>query len=717
MNSKNILVLTTIPRLLNKIWKSDTIDNHSRTSNQEARILELEKQVASLESDKKDFFLEKLNTDKSCENCREIFLKDFQLHRSIFDSPVDIIIFAVDQNYRYTAFSKYYNEAIMKIFEKETKVGMSLLEHIDDPNYRAIAKQNIDRAMKGEYFIHYEEFKNEPNPPVFYNCYHSPIKDTRDKVIGVMVFMVNLTEVVTSKLNAMRSEEKLLASEERYRTIADNITDGILYAGDKNQILFVSPSYVQQLGYDPTEDIYKNMDGMFSYIHPDEKEVLTNLFSGAIATKKKKLSYSYRIRNKTGEYLWREDNTQFKFDENGDYSGLFTISRDITDRKKVEMALNEALIKSQASNRLRTAFIQNISHEVRTPLNGILGFGELLSEPGLSDELKEQYYQMLYLSSTRLLNTITDYMDAALIESGNIEVIPVPVNLYKLISNLIPVYQELCKKKNLEFNLSVPDPEQDITILTDPEILQKCIVELLENAIKFTDKGSVSLGYAIKNQQIEFFVKDTGIGVSPESAELIFEPFMQEITDKTLGYEGNGLGLSITHGFLKSLGGRISIQSEKGKGSTFYFSIPLKNETQSTHQNTATTEKTKKSANLEILIAEDDLMSDLYMEIILKPYASKIYKAANGIEAVRLCRDHPGISLIMIDLKMPLMSGFEATREIKSFRKDVLVIAVTAYALIEDKKAAFDAGVDDFMAKPVSKADLNEMLNSHGLLT
>ena len=234
----------------------------------------------------------------------------------------------------------------------------------------------------------------------------------------------------------------------------------------------------------------------------------------------------------------------------GNYSGLFTISRDITDRKKVEAALNEALIKSQASNRLRTSFIQNISHEVRTPLNGILGFGSLLSEPGLSDELKEEYSQLLNISSARLLNTITDYLDAAQIEAGSLEIHPVPVNIHELVQKLIPVHADLCKKKNLVFKLSRPE-QYDIIVYTDPDLLRKCITELLDNAIKFTDSGTICLEYAVKDQQVTFLVKDTGIGISPDAIELVFEPFMHENADRLQGYEGNGLGLSITKGFLK----------------------------------------------------------------------------------------------------------------------------------------------------------------------
>lgn len=716
MNTRNISVLTAIPRLMRIIWNSATSFIQGSESGGQTKIQQLEKQIAELEAEKKAYFLNKMKTDKSCTACREIFLKDFQLHRSIIDNPVDMIIFAVDQQYRYTAFSKYYNETTRRIFNAEASVGMNILEHINDKVYRSIAKQNLDRAMNGEYFVHYEEFMFEKQAPAFCNCYHSPIKNADNEVVGVLVFMVNITEVVNSKLSAMRSEEKLIVSEERYRTIADNITDGILYADQAHNIQYLSPSYNQQLGYEPEEVVFSTLENIFAYVHPQEKDDLTNLFKVAVESQKKKTSYTYRIKNKEGEYIWREDNTHFKFDEVGNYSGLFTISRDITDRKKVEAALNEALIKSQASNRLRTSFIQNISHEVRTPLNGILGFGSLLSEPGLSDELKEEYSQLLNISSARLLNTITDYLDAAQIEAGSLEIHPVPVNIHELVQKLIPVHADLCKKKNLVFKLSRPE-QYDIIVYTDPDLLRKCITELLDNAIKFTNSGTICLEYAVKDQQVTFLVKDTGIGISPDAIELVFEPFMHENADRLQGYEGNGLGLSITKGFLKRLGGTITVESEKGKGSSFFFSIPLNNESPTAKKDMPDTEKTKKPAKLEILIAEDDLMSDLYLEIMLKPYASKIYKAANGIEAVQRCREHPGISLVMVDLKMPLMNGLEATREIKSIKKDMLVIAVTAYALIEDKKAAYDAGVDDFMAKPVSKADITEMLDRYGLLS
>ncbi|MEI6173913.1 MAG: PAS domain-containing protein [Bacteroidota bacterium] len=399
-----------------------------------------------------------------------------------------------------------------------------------------------------------------------------------------------------------------------------------------------------------------------------------------------------------------------------EYSGHLWKYRDITQRKQAEVSLKEALVKAEASNRLKTAFMNNISHEVRTPLNGIMGFGNLLTDPFLTTEERKQYNKFLKASGNRLINTITDYMEISLIASGNIEVIRNPVNVSNMLKELKARFQDSCDVKNLVLNLKIPGEQEHFTLITDLELLRKVISCLLDNAIKFTNLGSITFGYAVKSGTIDFFVIDTGIGIAPEFHERIFEPFTQEIISDTRGHEGSGLGLSIIKGFLKLLGSDIRLESVKGQGASFFFSLPM--EPGITNENKAVAPPLRHPEIISpvVLIAEDDLSSDIYMEIILKSISTVVLKAANGKEAVNMCQLHPEISLVLMDLKMPVMDGLEATRLIKSFRKELPVIAVTAYAFSRDKKKALEAGCDDFLSKPVSKAELQEKLRKFGVM-
>ncbi len=231
--------------------------------------------------------------------------------------------------------------------------------------------------------------------------------------------------------------------------------------------------------------------------------------------------------------------------------------------------------KAEASDRMKTAFMQNISHEVRTPLNGLLGFGSLLAEPDLDDESRQQYLSMMKSSSDRLINTITDYIDISLIVSDSVEVFSRPVIINNIMMDLQNKFENIIRIKQLEFNLVISDDKELFCIQTDPELLTRIMFHLLSNAVKFTQQGQVTMGYSVDSEKIEFFVKDTGAGIEKEARERVFESFMQENITNTRGHEGSGLGLSIIRGFSKALGGEIRLESEKGKGSSFYFSLPL----------------------------------------------------------------------------------------------------------------------------------------------
>lgn len=244
------------------------------------------------------------------------------------------------------------------------------------------------------------------------------------------------------------------------------------------------------------------------------------------------------------------------------------------DLENANMELLAAKNKAEASDRLKTAFIQNISHEIRTPLNGIIGFSDLLVDPEISDNEKQDFIKLIQSSSTRLINTIEDYVNIAMIISGNIEVNFDSIEINSMLKESALMFEDLATSKSLEMVLLLPETE--LKIETDLELMRRIIAHLLDNAIKFTEKGKITIGYRVFSSYVELFISDTGRGISKDFKEKIFDIFTQEDNLITRGYEGSGLGLSIVKGLLSLLGGDIWLLSSKGIGSTFYLKIPFK---------------------------------------------------------------------------------------------------------------------------------------------
>lgn len=381
------------------------------------------------------------------------------------------------------------------------------------------------------------------------------------------------------------------------------------------------------------------------------------------------------------------------------------------EQKNIE--LNSAKEKAEASDKLKTSFINNISHEIRTPLNGILGFGQILTDPDLRAEEKNEYLAILNESSYRLINTVSNFMDISMISSGNQEVNKKDFNPEYVITAIAEQFSTLCDEKKLKLLLDVPSAEKEARIFSDKELLLKILRHLMDNAVKFTSHGSITLGYKINDKDFTFFVKDTGKGISEEGKQTIFSNFMQEDNSYTRGYEGCGLGLSIATGIIELLGGTIWLDSEKEKGSTFYFKLPIQ---QITYNTEIIQRKDKTEGVKTILVAEDDEINFIYINILLKSNQTKVIRAIDGQEAISICKTHPEICAVLIDLRMPVIDGFEAARQIKAIRSDLPIFAVTAYSGGEEKLHAKESGCDEFITKPIEKELLIEKLARYGIV-
>lgn len=386
------------------------------------------------------------------------------------------------------------------------------------------------------------------------------------------------------------------------------------------------------------------------------------------------------------------------------------LEKRVQDRTSEYLAAKE---KAESSDRLKTAFMHNISHEIRTPLNGILGFGQIMLSDDISQEEKKKYFDILQRSSDRLLNTITDYMDISLIVTGNMDVSNKLFSPVGMLEDLRKKYEHAARLKKLELKLTFPSGSSEKQFYADQELLSKVLGHLIDNAIKFTREGRVEFGFECREEELQFFVRDTGIGIPEDDQDLIFDHFVQAGLADNVIHEGSGLGLSIAKGIMSMMGGRIWLRSSAREGSVFYVAVPgeLTRNDDSKQGKSSVTGHGKPL----LLIAEDEESNSLLIAQIMSKEGFEVITVIDGKQAVEACKTHPKIGLILMDLKMPVMDGFEATREIKSFAPQIPIIAVTAFALSGDRKRAMEAGCDDYMTKPLSIPALKEKLNEFGL--
>lgn len=388
---------------------------------------------------------------------------------------------------------------------------------------------------------------------------------------------------------------------------------------------------------------------------------------------------------------------------------------DITDQKRAETLINEALEKAESGNRFKTAFINNISHEVRTPLNGILGFSNLIIEPDIAYEDKVQYASYIKTNCNRLLNTITNYIDISMIVSGTLIAKFELFDLLLVLNQIYGQFKPLCADKNIELHLEIPIENNPITLSSDIQLFRKILSHILDNAIRQTHQGVIAFGFTMQAGGIRFFVRDTGIGIGMTPPSQVFESFNLEKILPTEGHEGSGLGLSVAYGFVQLLGGEMEVESKEGAGSTFFFTFP-------SHQmgpKLITEEKVKKVPTLAkpvILIAEDDEYALFYMKAIFRGENVRIITVFNGEEAVECCRANPDISVVLMDIRMPVLDGLDATLEIRSFRKDLPIIALTAFAFSDSESKVYAAGCNDYLTKPVTIEALLEKLRKYGVV-
>lgn len=581
-------------------------------------------------------------------------------------------------------------------------VGQNIIEFYMDPGKR---EEFLKTIQVSKILKDYEVFfKHKDGSKLFCKANIVGVFDESGSLVRYFGYLQDITR-------QKESEAILYQKEQLLSSVMDTQQDLIARFLPDTTITFVNKAYCKLFGRDE-EELTGNK--FLEFVPESEWEHELSILRGLNTNNPQRTSVS-RAFNKDGSEIIMEWTDTAIFNEHGEVVEIQSTGHDITDRLAKEEELIHAREKAEESSRLKSAFLANLSHEIRTPLNGIIGFSELLKSTDITAEDIKMSVSIIEESGLRMLSTMNDLIDVSKIEAGIIEIHTKEVDVNKKIEYACKLLEAEAVSKGLTLNYTLLIPSVDAIISTDEDKLVSILVNLVKNAIKFTEKGKITVGCKKVGSFIEFFVEDTGVGIPSDKQQIIFNRFVQGDTSLIRGYEGSGLGLSISKAYVELLGGEIRVESEERKGSKFHFSIPCSFEKPVEMGENVTTSSpaTEIPNNLKILIAEDDEASEFLLRKFVESYSREIITAKTGPEALQICISNPDIDLIFMDIKLPEMNGHEVTKRIRQFNPDVIIFAQTAYAQTNDKANAIDSGCNDYISKPISKIELKSILETH----
>jgi len=537
-----------------------------------------------------------------------------------------------------------------------------------------------------------------------------------------VTFIHDISERKLAEQELKIAKEKAEENEVYLRTVLQSLNDVIVSRDINNNTVFFNKAFNDVTMELFHQQAYTGMNTL-NLLPEENREIWEHILERVKQGEKNTEEYAYQSPNSKNDYI----TSHVPIIQGSKIIGTLEVTRDITLFKTREAELKLAKERAEESDRLKTAFLSNISHEIRTPMNGIIGFAELLKRPDLTGEQQQDYIRIIKKSSDRMLNTINNIVDISKIESGQVKLTLSETNINEQIEFICNFFKPETDKKGMKFSYNNGLLNALANIITDRPKIYAILTSLLSNAIKYTEKGRIIIGYYIVDEDmLQFYVKDTGIGIPVDRHQAIFERFIQADIMDTRAFQGAGLGLSISKAYVEMLGGRIWVESnpaaetagsnEEGKGSTFYFTIPYKAATNQnpTIGNTIPAVESKNGfKKLKVLIVDDDEVSELLISVACKPYSNEIIRVNTGNDAVEACRNHPDIDLVMMDIKLPEMDGYLATRQIRHFNDKVVILAQTAFGLTGDNEKAKKAGCNDYISKPINLALLKKMIQKY----
>lgn len=542
-----------------------------------------------------------------------------------------------------------------------------------------------------------------------------------------------ITSRLTDAINSNDSSELLHKSEEHHRSLIEATSEGYFEIDNNGIVIVANNAMCDMLGWRLNEFIAKPY---LNFTSPDSKDILADQILNAKETPPG--SFEVELQHKNGSRVYTLCNITIREADVNQNNGAFFFVTDISNLKKIELekegfrkelekknleleelnqSLKMALSKAEESDELKTLFIKNISHEIRTPLNGIIGFIEMITHGDLTKEEEKEYTNYIVSSSNQLTTIISDILEFSKLEAGQIKIDNEEFYLNNLIDELHSHFSTFLISKNkahIKFKLDKPLPDDQSRVMTDKAKIKQILSNFISNAIKFTLNGEITLGYKIlDDKSINFFVVDTGVGIPESDNDIIFDKFRQGASTDSAIYGGNGLGLTISQSLSDLLGAKIWFESKVGVGTQFYITIPtIKNAAESkVSYNPTNAPKVYNWEDKKVLIVDDVLEVYKLIAVYLRSTKAKHLYAINGNQAIEICRQNPDIDIVLLDIQLPDIDGYEVVRAIKDINKGIPVIAQTAYALSDDKEKALAAGFDDYITKPIYKKPLLELMD------
>lgn len=542
-----------------------------------------------------------------------------------------------------------------------------------------------------------------------FKAVHFPVWDEQGNIKGTGGFREDITNL-TGSLQILHRERETL------EVLLETMPFCIFFTDRHQRYVRVNPAMAKLLRISKPEDATGKTNKVFF-----TKRVARKMMEEDRAILETGIPIVDKIlyfEDEGVEGFWMEKNKIPIRDERGVITMIMGIFKDVSDLMLIENELKEARDRAQESDRLKTSFLANMSHEIRTPMNGIIGFANLLRDPGLDEEKKDLFLKHIDQSSNQLLNIIDDIIDISKIESGQLKISNKPVRINLILDEIYSSFFHRIRgdapgQKQVDFKLIKGNESKDFTIVTDDFRLSQVFNNLIGNAIKFTKEGRITFGYNLKdNRHVEFFVSDSGIGIPHNKTRLIFDRFGQVNQEQSPQATGTGLGLPISKSLIDLMGGEMWVESTVGKGSKFYFTLPLVLKEPMKEPRILFSNKTYNWSNKHILVAEDEEMNWLFVREMLRQAGATIHRARDGCEVVSLTRKLSPDAILM-DIKMPEQSGIEAARKIRGFNKKVPIIAQTAFVMTEEKEESLQAGCNHFVTKPLDRTTIMELIDGY----
>lgn len=530
-------------------------------------------------------------------------------------------------------------------------------------------------------------------------------------------------DLALAKKQMAEKSKEIQITESKYQMLAENSRDMIFRMKLPEDVMeYISPASKELTGYAP-EEFYQN-PGLFRKIIAKESrekyiDARRRILSGESIP-----SLEYKIVTNSGVEKWVSQRNVTVKGKNGEIEALEAMVFDVTSKKKDEVAMKAAKVRAEESDKLKTAFLSSMSHEIRTPMNAIVGFADLLKDPNVSHEDRLQYVDYINENSSSLLRLIDDMVDIARLEAGELEIVKLPVDIDTLCHDVYNDFKgrvdEYPSLLSIDFALDVPADVRGVVVNSDKNRLTQILSNLVSNALKFTDSGFVHLGVKTDSSAsgiVEFYVSDSGRGIPAEKQVEVFDRYRYVRGNMNKKINGAGLGLAISRSLVELLGGRLDVESQTGKGTVFTFSLPCENSLKaippviiSVPQDTDIIDWSQK----HILVAEDEDNNFKFMQAALKKTNVSLIRAKDGQEALELFKEMQHlIDIVLMDIQMPKMNGYDATRELLKIDPDIPVVAQTAFAMSGGKIKCFDAGCIGYISKPYKAKDLIDVIAKH----